>query len=104
MDDDRLRRAEQNEQVFQEHNERRALIEAGGSASGLIPLICECDDPGCFRPLLIALDEYAAAVEPYNHFVVVPGHENLEVEAVVESFPSYLVVEKPDLTRRGREQ
>jgi len=99
----RLQRAEKNEQAFKEHNERRAQLEERGGVpeDEPVPFACECDDPACSRPIMVALGEYEQAVAAPDRFIVLPGHEDPEVERVVERFDRFLIVSKPDLKRRG---
>jgi hypothetical protein len=40
-------------------------------------------------------------VAAVDRFIVLPGHEDPEVEVVVERQDGYLVVSKPDLARRS---
>lgn len=98
----RLAWAEKNEQAFQDHNERRAELEAQGALDDeeLMPFVCECDDPSCAQPVSVSLLEYERVVAPVDQFVVRPGHEDPEVEKVVEQHEKFLVVSKPDLKRR----
>jgi hypothetical protein len=98
----RLERATKNEQTFQSYNARRADLEESGGTPGdePVPFVCECDQPKCWRAIEIPLGEYERAVEAADRFVVVPGHEDPAVEVVVETCDNYLIVSKPDLTRR----
>lgn len=43
-----------------------------------------------------------AGSPPREHFIVAPGHEQTDVEVVVERHRSYVVVSKADLVRLGR--
>ena len=99
----RASRAEKNEQAFKSYNERRAAFE---DASGVppdepVPFVCECDDRACSQAIQLPLAEYEHAVAPIDRFIVVPGHEDLAVESVVEQRDTYLVVSKPGLRRRS---
>ena len=98
----RRERATRNEQTFQSYNARRAHVEESGGTPGdePVPFVCECDQPKCWRAIEIPLGEYERAVEPADRFVVVPGHEDLAVEVVVEIRDNFLIVSKPDLRRR----
>ena len=98
----RLEQATKNEQTFQSYNARRAAVEesAGTPDDEPVPFVCECDQPRCWRAIRMPLDEYERAVEAPDRFVVVPGHEDPEVEVVVETRESYLIVSKPELRRR----
>lgn len=86
--------AAHNEDVFRTINER---IEEGAKQHGvdqLLPFHCECAREGCVDSIELAPAEYDRIASHVAHFVVVPGHEEDSVEAVVERHPSYLVVEK----------
>ena len=98
----RLEHATQNEQTFQSYNARRAAIEESGGTpdNEPVPFVCECDQPTCWRAIKIPLDEYERAVEAPDRFVVVPGHEDPTVEVVVETRENFLIVSKPNPTRR----
>ncbi|HEX3332034.1 MAG TPA: hypothetical protein VHS27_19070 [Gaiellales bacterium] len=100
----RLARAEKNEQAYKDHNERRAALEedAGVPDDERVPFACECDDPECSRGVDLTIAEYEALAGPADQFVVAPGHEDPDVEVVVEDHGSFLVVSKPDLKRPGR--
>ena len=100
-DRQRLARAEKNEQSYKEYNERRAALEedAGIPEDERVPFACECDDPECSRGIDLTIAEYEALAEPADQFVVAPGHEDPDVEVVVEDHRSFLVVSKPDLKR-----
>ena len=100
----RLARAEKNEQAYKGHNERRAEMdeEGGVPPDEPVPFACECDDADCARAIELPLAEYERLSAPADQFVVAPGHEDPEVEVVVETHDAYLVVSKPDLRRPGR--
>ncbi len=102
--DNRLARAEKNEEAFKGHNQRRAALEeqAGVWPDEPVPFACECDDPACARAIEIGLDDYERAAGPADRFIVAPGHEDPAVEVVVEEHDGYLVVSKPDLKRPHR--
>ena len=64
---------------------------AGRSARG-----CECGRAQCAEPIPMTVAEYEAVRAEPTHFAVVPGHEQPEIESIVELHPTYLVVEKRD--------
>lgn len=99
----RASRAEKNEQAFKSYNERRAAFEdkSGVPPDEPVPFVCECDDPACSQAIQLPLAEYEHAVEPIARFIVVPGHEDLAIEDVVEEHDAYFVVSKPGLRRRS---
>jgi hypothetical protein len=100
----RLARAEKNEQAYKDHNERRAELDEEGGVAGdePVPFACECDDAGCAHAVELPLGDYERISAAPDQFVVTPGHEDPEVEVVVETHGDYLVVSKPDLRRPGR--
>jgi hypothetical protein len=87
-------RAARNEEVFRGVNER---IEQGAEQHGVstrLPFHCECGRALCLETIEIAPQRYAAIVRERYRFVVVPGHEEPEVERVVGEGEGFLVVEK----------
>jgi hypothetical protein len=56
--------------------------------------ICECSTRECFDRVAMTRLEYEHVRANGTRFFVVPGHENTVVELVIETKPSYLVVEK----------
>jgi hypothetical protein len=87
-------RAARNEEIFRGVNER---IEEGAEqhgVSGSLPFHCECGRASCVETIEIAVDRYAAVVRQRYQFVVIPGHQETEIERVVKIEPDFLVVEK----------
>jgi hypothetical protein len=56
--------------------------------------ICECGDETCFEKLTVPVDEYHEIRSHDDWFLILPGHELLDVERVVEHRSSYVVVQK----------
>jgi hypothetical protein len=87
-------RAAHNEELFRTINER---IEEGAKQHGVdqsLPFHCECCDESCLEKIELPPAEYDRIAAHIERFVVVPGHEQADVESVVEQHSSYLVVEK----------
>ena len=87
-------RAARNEEIFRGVNER---IEEGAEqhgVSGLLPFHCECGRASCVETIEILPARYAAIVRDRYRFVVISGHEQPQIERVVESESAFLVVEK----------
>jgi len=87
-------RAARNEEVFRGVNEQ---IEDGAeqhAVSGPLPFHCECGSAFCLDTIEIPPTRYAAIVRERYHFVVIPGHEEPQIEQIVETEPEFLVVEK----------
>jgi hypothetical protein len=81
------------ESVFREVNERIAEITERFNASETA-FVCECADPACTERIDATLDEYEHAREQGTTFLLVPGHEDERIEAVVELGSDHAVVEK----------
>jgi hypothetical protein len=86
---------EQNEDLFRQVNER---IEDVGTALARddVPMefLCECDDPDCVEKVSATRAEYEAIRAVATQFVVLPGHEDPDIEHVVQQTERFLVVEK----------
>jgi hypothetical protein len=94
MNEGLQRRVALNEARFREVNE---AIERGlwpGEEDSLTAFRCECARPDCNRLVSITRREYELVRAHSRRFLVLPGHENPEVETVVKACPDYLVVEK----------
>jgi len=78
-----------NEAVFRRANERLrgdwAHLGIEQSADALF--LCECGDAGCRDPIRIPIAEYERVRADPDAFMIVPGHENVDVEDVVDGAP-----------------
>jgi hypothetical protein len=91
----REERAIRNETLFREVNVHIADLEERVHATDdLLPLVCECARTGCSTPMEVESAVFQRVRENPLRFLVVPGHEQLDVESVVERHDGYLVVEK----------
>jgi hypothetical protein len=93
VDTTQAERIGRTESVFREVNERIAETAARFDASETA-FICECADPNCTDRVDATLDEYEHARQQGTTFLLVPGHEDERVEAVVERGEDHAVVEK----------
>ena len=59
--------------------------------------ICECTSASCVDRVELTRGQYEHVRGEGTRFFVVPGHEQSEVEVVIERQPTYLVVEKDGL-------
>jgi hypothetical protein len=87
-------RAARNEEVFRSVNER---IEEGAELHGrdvALPFHCECGRASCFETIDLMPDAYERVSAHGYRFIVLPGHEEPEIERVVETHDEWLVVEK----------
>jgi hypothetical protein len=93
----REERAIRNEELFREVNLTIAELEEQAGRSGwdeLMPLICECAQTGCSAPIEVDGKTFKRVREEPLWFFVAPGHEDLDIESVIEERPGYLIVEK----------
>lgn len=86
-----------NEALFREVNVHIADLKGGAlslAEDGLLSLVCECASTGCTVPIAVDPATFEQVRENPLQFLVAPGHEDLEVESVVDRRAGYLVVEK----------
>jgi hypothetical protein len=90
----RAERQGRNESLFREVNERIAEVNQTFQVEGRSEFLCECSREECKEPISISIDEYEAVRRASTRFFVLPGHEDMNVESVVERSECYFVVEK----------
>jgi hypothetical protein len=83
-----------NEAMFRVLNENILGIASNLGGNAPFEFICECATSGCFERLELTLQEYELVRGHGAHFLVAAGHEDIEIEQVVESHDNYVVVEK----------
>lgn len=94
MADELQERLAANESVFREINEGIERGQWPGEEDSPVGFRCECARLGCNDLLELTVHEYERVRANPRRFIVVPGHERLDAEIVVERNPGYLVVEK----------
>jgi hypothetical protein len=103
MDEGERRRVALNETRFREVNE---AIERGlwpGERDSPAAFRCECARLDCNQLVPMTPAEYERVRADARRFFLLPGHENSEVETVVEVQPEYVVVEKREEAGRSAE-
>jgi hypothetical protein len=95
--DARDARFAKNEALFREVNER--IAEVGERLQvlpedELLAFRCECGRAQCETPISMTPAEYEHVRSDNDRFAVVPGHEDQEIERVVERTERYVVVDK----------
>jgi hypothetical protein len=81
----RRQRLAENQALFREINERiGASAEEQGADSHAYEFVCECSSLECFGRFELTLYEYGRVRERDQRFVVLNGHEQTDVEDVVE--------------------
>jgi hypothetical protein len=83
-----------NESLFREVNERIAEVNEKFEVEGETEFLCECGQQTCLETVLLTRAQYEAVRAEGRRFVVVPGHEDGDVERVIEREPAFFVVEK----------
>lgn len=95
MSEEQARRVGLNESIFRQVNEQiESLNQNLGGDVRTMTAICECADGDCTERLQIELAEYEKVRSDARSYVIIPGHELLEFESVVESHDAYDVVRK----------
>ena len=98
-------RAARNEALFREVNENIArLDERHGNTATEPAYVCECANAGCAEQITIDPETYRRVRAESRLFFVRPGHEDPELEQVVERYADYLIVEKTGEAGRVAEQ
>lgn len=83
-----------NEAVFREINEAIERGQWPGDVADQVSFRCECARLGCTQIIELTLAEYERVRAHPRRFVVAVGHEQLEIESVVDRLGDHLVVEK----------
>jgi hypothetical protein len=94
MEEGAKRRVAVNEARFREVNEAIERGQWPGEEDEGAAFRCECARMDCNRLVPITPREYEAVRRHSRRFLVLPGHEDAELETVVASESGYLVVEK----------
>jgi hypothetical protein len=95
--DVRQERSAKNEALLREVNER---IHEVGERLQVLPednaldFRCECGRPDCDGYVSMPAADYERVRSDNDRFVLVPGHEDPEIERVVERAERYVVVDK----------
>jgi len=101
-DDDKIRRAT-TESLFRDVNERIAE-SAQRFDSDTTEFVCECADAECAERVETPLDEYERIRSDGATFLLVPGHEQDDIERVVADRGRFEIVEKIQSTVRATVQ
>jgi hypothetical protein len=93
---DRDQRLARNETILRAANREieHASAELGEGSDSEIEVLCECGRARCNGLLTLAMREFEEAHAEADRFIVAPGHEDPEIERVVEDRGTYLVVDK----------
>jgi hypothetical protein len=76
-------------------NERiNDLAEHFGLEDQPLDLVCECGDPECVERISMSRAEYEALRSDPTHFAVHPGHDQADIDDVIDRRGSYDLVRK----------
>jgi hypothetical protein len=93
--DERERRIGRNEALFREVNDRiEGVTEALQVKTENLSILCECGDDSCMQQVEVSLGEYERIRDDPALFFVCKGHEEPDVEDVVETTAAYDIVRK----------
>jgi hypothetical protein len=81
------------EALFRDVNERIAESAERFDAEET-DFVCECADPNCTHRVTASLAEYEEVRDDPTTFLLVPGHEQTDIERVVADSGRFRVVEK----------
>lgn len=98
--EDRDARIGYNEALFRAVNEELGAQNAAGARLPSFEIVCECGSASCKKLITVTAREYESVRSRSNQFLVKPGHQIEEVEAVIDEIESvnahetYLIVTK----------
>jgi len=96
--DEKVKRAT-TEALFRDVNERIAESAQRFEADST-QFVCECADPNCTHRVEATLDEYEQVRDDGATFMLVPGHEQKDIERVVQDRGRFRIVRKVQKTVR----
>lgn len=92
---ERERRIGQNEALFREVNDRiERVTETLQVTTETLQILCECGNASCTEHVTVPVSDYERVRSDSELFFVRAGHEQPEVEHVVERHGEYDVVRK----------
>ncbi len=89
----------ENELVFKQHNERvgqhaRNLMDGHSLDELIVGFVCECSNDRCSEKLHMPVTSFEILRRNAKQFIILPGHEQHDIERVVVATDDYTVVEK----------
>jgi hypothetical protein len=94
----REERVARNEELFQEVNHQIEKLEERLGRRETLSILCECSKKHCLDVFEVEPLVYQRVRSKPLLFFLAPGHEDPEVERVLERTPEFLVVEKTGRT------
>jgi hypothetical protein len=87
----RIVRSAKNEALFREINER---LQGLNDDFGTSEWVCECSDLECVARIELTNAAYEEVREDGTHFMLLAGHEQIDIERVVTRHVGYVIAEK----------
>ena len=100
--DERSAKLAENETIFRAGNE--SIDKAAGDKLERAPFMCECGDEHCFERIELTPAAYEAVRSVATNFIVVPGHEDPDIEHIALQNERFRVVEKEGRAAREAEE
>jgi len=95
--DERSRRIGQNEILYRAVNEKiEGLNRVFGTLTDTMTVVCECGRLTCAEQIELEIPVYERVRSDPTLFVVVPGHEAAQIEAVLDHNDTFDIVRKVD--------
>ena len=93
--DERARRIGENEALYRSVNDKiEGLNQTFGVVAESMAVVCECGRLECTEQITLEVPAYEHVRSDPTLFVLVPGHEELDVETIVEEHGDFNVVRK----------
>jgi hypothetical protein len=92
--EERIARNETRLRAVNREIEQISVEELQAGRRSELEILCECGRDGCVERIILSIAEYESAHSEPDRFVVISGHENAEIERVVERTRRYVVVDK----------
>jgi hypothetical protein len=87
-------RVARNEALFREVNERVEELHDDLSGAGMPEFVCECPDDACTERISVPIEVYERVRRDPHLFLLRSGHDQSEVEQVVEQADGFVIVRK----------
>lgn len=92
-------RRNKNEELFRAENERiqnmaEGLLDSAGAHFMPISFTCECSDANCNQKIELPLEDFKVAHQYDDRYIIVPGHEQKDIEKVIDRAGNFVIVEK----------
>ena len=93
MDDRRAQRLALNETIFRKANEDMRTV-GDRLQYDFQAFVCECADINCDENVPLPLERYREVRASPSMFFILPGHENPELEQIVDREEGFSIIEK----------